>query len=87
PGKEIKDNQPRRGDRKGRAAWLGRLFFLKFIVFFITKTKHPASPSGLVLFYSFYRGLHPPLYPVGLSGLTLNFLYIKFSSIFLVHTI
>ena len=54
----------------------GRLFFLEFSIVLVTKTKHPASPSGLVLFYYLYRGLHPPLYPVGLSGLTLNFLYI-----------
>ena len=69
PGKETKDNQPRRGDRKGLATWLVRLFFLKCIIVLITKTKRPASPSGLVLFYYLYRGLHPPLYPVGLSGL------------------
>ncbi len=54
----------------------GRPVFSKFIPVLITKTKHPASPSGLVLFYCFYRGLHPPLYPVGLSGLTL--MYRKF---------
>ncbi|MBF8277115.1 MAG: hypothetical protein HW390_2188 [Candidatus Brocadiaceae bacterium] len=51
PGQETKDNQPRRGDRKGRIAWLGCLFFLKCIIVLITKTKHPASPSGLVFFY------------------------------------
>ncbi len=73
PGMETKDNQPRRGDRKGRTKWLGLM--LLFIIGLNTKTKHPASPSGLVLFYCLYRGLHPPLYPVGLSGLTLKFLY------------
>ena len=41
------------------------------------KTKSPASPSGLVFFYYLYRGLHPPLYPDGLSGLTMKFLYIE----------
>jgi hypothetical protein len=47
-------------------------FFLKFIIVLITKTKRPASPSGLVLFYCLY-----PLYPAGLSGLTLNFLNVN----------
>ncbi len=32
---------------------------------------------GLYSFIIFYRGLHPPLYPIGLSGLTLKCLNIK----------
>ena len=52
------------------------IFFQKCIIIQITETKHSATPSGLILLYYLYRGLHPPLYPVGLSGLTLKFLYI-----------
>jgi hypothetical protein len=38
---------------------IGTPFFLKFIIVLTMKTKRPASPLGLVLFYYLYRGLHP----------------------------
>ena len=36
-------------------------------------------PFGAYIIYYLYRGLHPPLYPVGLSGLTLKSLYVNVS--------
>lgn len=42
------------------------------------ENKIPCRPFGAGIIVLFFRGLHPPLRPVGLSGLTLKFLCHKF---------
>ena len=51
-------------------------FSLKFIIVLIAKTKTSCLPFGACIDLLSLQGASPPLYPVGLSGLTLKFLYI-----------
>ena len=81
PGKEIKDNQPRRGGRKGSLTWPKYLPLRELIIVLITENKIPCRPFGAYIVLLSSRGLHPPLYPVGLSGLILNFVSIKVVSL------
>ena len=78
PGREAKGNQPRRGDTKGRIIGLKRLLFSQKVVLLRLRKQIILPPlRGLSYGITFTGGLHPPLYPVGLSGRTLKFLYIE----------
>ena len=51
----------------------GTRIFPRIYYCFVTKTKCPVAPLGLVFFLLSFRGFHPPLYSVGLSGRTLTY--------------
>ncbi|MBF8275444.1 MAG: hypothetical protein HW390_517 [Candidatus Brocadiaceae bacterium] len=59
PGKETKNNQPIRGDRKELTTWLGRLFLLKFILI-LTRKQNVLPPLRGLYYLLSLQGASPP---------------------------